>query len=92
MKIPSELKIGAHTYKVRMMEFSEESCYGDEGFDPQEIRINKKLSETQKVATLFHEILGICNATMHGNDTMHALIEAQAQQLTQVLIDNHLLK
>lgn len=76
---------------MRVIEFTD-GAYGDEDHSPQEIRINRDLSDTQKMASLIHEVMGVCNATMHGNDLMHALLEAQAQQLTQVLIDNDMLK
>lgn len=91
MKIPNQLKIGGHTYKVRVIEFTNDG-YGEEKHTPQEIIINKSLSQTQKEATLIHEIMGVNNAVMHGSDTLHALLEATSQQLYQVLKDNNLLK
>ena len=54
------------------------------------IRINGKLPDEQKTATLIHEILGSGNATFH--DKQHELLDATSEVFTQVVLDNDLLK
>ena len=89
---PKKLKIGAHTYTVREIEFPNDGYGFEDGTQGRsEILIRKGLCRTQKIATLLHEIMGASNATMHGDQVLHALVEAQAQQLAQVLIDNNLI-
>jgi signal recognition particle receptor subunit beta len=91
MKIPKTLKIGAHTYKVRVMEFTDDAN-GDQDSRTGEIRINKEDIATQQGASLIHEILHVCNATLSGSEMGHALLEAISQQIYQVLEDNKMLK
>jgi hypothetical protein len=54
------------------------------------IRINNKLPDDQKVATLIHEIIGSANTTFH--DKQHELLDAISEVFTQVCLDNDLLK
>ena len=80
-----KLKIGAHWVGIKDTDDIEE-CGNDENL----ISINAKLPDDQKVATLIHEILGSANTTFH--DKQHELLDATAEQFTQVLLDNDLLK
>lgn len=91
MKIPKTLKIGAHTYKISIVEFAD-GTNGDHSSQTNEIRLNKDDTHTQQVASLIHEILHGINATLSGTEVGHALLEAIAQQFAQVLLDNKMLK
>lgn len=87
-KLPTKLKILGHYVTVRETEDIED-C-GQYDVDKNEIRIRKQLTQSQKEETLLHEILGIANPTMHSEQ--HALLEALAQTVYQVLRDNNLLR
>lgn len=83
-----KLKIGAHWVGIRYTDDIEE-C-GNQTTHENLIRINAKLPDDQKVATLIHEILGSANTTFH--DKQHELLDATSEVFTQVLLDNDLLK
>lgn len=87
MKIPSSLKIGAHTYSIRITEDIDD-C-GNISESSSEIRLSKKICKTQQEVALIHEIFGACNPTMH--DKNHELLASLAEQIYQVLHDNNLL-
>lgn len=84
MKIPSSIKVGAHTIKVRTM--SMDKC-GE--FDREKLTIHLAdwLPDTQREATFIHELFHVLN-----NELDHALLDSLAEQLYQVLRDNRLLK
>jgi len=81
MKIPSKLKIGGHTYKVVFKEM-EEDC-GKADRYKGEIWIDEKLMQSEKEATLIHEILHILNGGLS-----EATVDGLSCQLHQVLTDN----
>lgn len=91
MKIPTKLKIGGHIYKVdcskALHNFSGETDVGI-----SLIRISKDMSQSQKEATLIHEIIHALNPTLDNEHLGHALIDSLAEQLYAVLKDNDLLK
>ena len=63
MSLPKEVKIGWKVYKVVEKEPDHDlikdgdNCYGQIHYDRQVIIINSSMSEPQKEATLFHEVL-----------------------------------
>lgn len=84
MKIPSSIKVGAHTIKVRVT--SMDSC-GEYDRKKQTISLANWLPDTQREATFFHELLHAIN-----NELDHALLDSLAEQLYQVMKDNRLLR
>jgi len=87
MKIPSSLRIRAHTYQVRLT--SEIDGCGSVDVGKNLIRINSKHSPDQQASALIHEILGALKTTMHLKQ--HELLDSLSEQLFQVLYDNHML-
>ena len=88
MKIPKKLKIGGHLIKVREMEMVDDiSCSGDSSYVNGEIRLNRELKQSQKEASLIHEIFHFINTTIN-----HDLLDSLSEQIYQVLKDNKLLK
>lgn len=85
MKLPKKLKIGAHTYTIEIKEL--DNNLGECDRLKNKISLDKRLPHTQLVATLFHEIFHALN-----NETDHEKVDGKAEQLTQVLLDNKLLK
>lgn len=91
MKIPEQLKIGGHIIRV---DASAEMEGLDGEFDTQKnlIRICAALPQSQKEATLIHEIFHALNVTMDDtNHFGHALLASLSEQFYQVLKDNNLL-
>jgi hypothetical protein len=86
MKIPERLKIGAHTFTVLIRDLGEKQC-GQTDLVKQTISIDSELTGTMLVTTLIHEIFHVMNTELE-----HVLLDSLAQQLTQVLLDNDLLK
>jgi len=84
MKIPTKLKILAHTYTVQEVEGLIDN--GTQNSNPHTILIDKNLCQTEKEVVLLHEILHAINEKMSEKD-----IEFLAQTIYQVLKDNHLL-
>ena len=92
MKIPKTLKIGGHTVKVVLVErVDEHDSDGSWDVDTNTIEISNKLPQSQKEATLIHEILHTLNATWGESHMSHSMLAGTAEQLYQVLADNHLL-
>jgi hypothetical protein len=90
-KLPSKLKIGAHTYKI-VSSMTSDSLAGQTDRIRHEILIHKNLEPTEKVSTLLHEVLHVCNSTMSATEYGHALVDSLAEQIASVLINNKLLK
>jgi len=89
MIIPKHLKIGGHIVKV---DCSKElvDLNGEADTSTNTIYICKTLPQSQKEATLIHEIFHFLNTTLdHGE--AHRLIDSLSEQLYQVLKDNHLI-
>lgn len=88
MKIPKQLKIGAHTYKVEVTDSGLDlGDYGELDIETNTIKISSKLPQTNKESTLIHEIMHAINTTLD-----HELLDSLAEQVYQVLKDNKLLK
>jgi len=90
MKIPSVVKIGAHTYEVKIIKDANDLELENNG------RVNKKegvitidgtLMQSEIDGTFIHEVLHVMN-----NEMEHALLDSLSQQLLQFLLDNDLLK
>ena len=88
MKIPKRLKIGAHTVKI----IQGARLDGDGEFDTHADTIfsDSRLSQTQKEETLIHEMLGHQNPSLHADN--HALLQAIAHGVYQILRDNNMLR
>lgn len=92
MEIPAHIKIGAVTYKVRLLpdwpgrdEADGESFY--ERPHGHAILIYDGLTAEAQEITLLHEILHCLNATIN-----HEFLDSLAEQLHQVLSENHMLR
>jgi hypothetical protein len=89
VKIPTSLKIGGHTYKVKIALDWRERADADGMCDNSSntLFIYEKLSQSAKETTLIHEVLHAMNSTMS-----HESLDSLAEQLYQVLADNRMLK
>lgn len=89
MEIPQELKIGGHIYKVRCKEGtgSDMDVLGLCNSNENIITINAGAVQSQKEATLIHEILHAINGGLS-----EPIVHSLGEQLFQVLKDNDLLK
>jgi Zn-dependent peptidase ImmA (M78 family) len=91
MKIPKQLKIGGHTFKIVLEKDNKmlsvgNSC-GKFNLETGTIVINGSQVPSGQGATLFHEIMHVIN-----NEMGEEKIEFMAQAIYQVLSDNKLLK
>jgi hypothetical protein len=103
-KLPESLKVGAHTYKVLYpYQFKETELQGQADHLLLEIRVKSvdtcgnKVPETVSLRTLLHEMLHAVDRVYNDGVITDApdgerSIECLAQGLTQVLLDNGLLK
>jgi hypothetical protein len=79
------MKIQSHTYTVKLHDFKSDTL-GDNDPQTNEIRIQFDVPMTQKVASLFHEIIHSMNWVMEEKE-----VEFLAQQFAQVMEDNKFL-
>jgi len=90
LKLPTQLKIGGHTYKIQLIEESlledNETC-GRIDRSKGLILIGKNLMQSEKEVTLFHEIIHGINGELK-----EELVDSLAQGIYQVLSDNKMLK
>ena len=93
MKIPKKLKIGGHSYEVKLVEarravhMNLDSAGSTSSHRNHVIEIDLNLAQTSKEQTLFHEIFHAINSELE-----HSLLESLSQQLYQVFKDNDMLK
>lgn len=88
MKIPKQLKIGGHTFQVKLVPkniFSDSDTVGFCSLDDNTISIAESLTQSQKEAALLHEIMHAMNWCLEEN-----ILESLSQQFYQVLKDNKL--
>ena len=89
MKIPKKLKIGGHIYKVvfqKQTDLAENDC-GKTDRAKGIIAIDTNLIQSEKEATLIHEIIHIINA-----EYKEVEVDFLAQAIYAVLKENNLLK
>ena len=86
MNIPKKLKVGGHIIKVDCSKEIKD-VNGEADYTHNEIRICKTLCQSQKEATLIHEIFHFLNGTFDQKEN-HELMDSLAEQLYQVLKDN----
>ena len=88
MKIPKQLKIGGHVYKVVLkkgpISDSDEQGYVDD--EKGEIVLRSNVPKSHLETSLIHEILHCLNSVMN-----HELIDSLSEQIYQVFKDNKLL-
>jgi len=87
--LPKKLKIGAHTYEIveeKANGLGVDSC-GKHNMEDSTITVDGDLSDTHKVQTLFHEIFHALNGELTEQE-----VDWLSQGITQVLLDNNLLK
>lgn len=90
MKMPDKLKIGAHIYRIIYADSWSEQTEGDLGFTSVKegiIYIRAGLPPSVQFSVLIHECFHAMNTTID-----HALLDSLAEQLSQILWDNGLLK
>lgn len=86
MKIPKSIKILAHNYSIKEIDGIIDS-ENRNGEIEHTILLNKRLCQTEKELTLFHEIIHAINGEISEEN-----VEFLAQCLYWVLKDNDLLK
>lgn len=86
-KLPTKLKIGAHTVTVTVKAM--ENC-GEWDETKSEISIGSHLPKERMESTLIHEIIHVFNTTLSETREGHILQDSLAEQLYQVLKDNKL--
>ncbi len=87
MKIPNQLKIGGHIYKVVLVDAEDiDNCAGEQNNSRSMIKLRRDLPQTQLEATLIHEILHAINISVKEQE-----IEFWAESIYQVLHDNKLI-
>lgn len=91
MIIPRRLKIGGHLVTVVFAKLKGDIA-GDADYGTGQIRLHRDLSQSQKEATLIHEIIHILNSTVSSTEMGHIFQDSFAEQLYQVLKQNNLLK
>lgn len=94
MKIPKKLKIGGHSYEVRIVKDGDILFFAGEGATSRSshiIEISEDYPQSEKEATLLHEIFHALNSQFD-EGINHILIESLSQQLYQVLSDNKMLR
>jgi Zn-dependent peptidase ImmA (M78 family) len=84
MILPSKVKIGAHTIRVRYVDTMEE--FGSADWNTGEILINSNMPQSLQESTLIHEMIHFMNSTLD-----HELLDSLAEQLYQALKENNLL-
>lgn len=92
MTIPTQVKIGAVTYQVKILsdwpgggDWDGEMFYDrDHG---HAIYIKANLTPEAQYVTFIHEVLHALNSTMD-----HEFLDSLSEQLFQVLAENHLLR
>ena len=92
MTIPSKIKIGGHLFTINIVDMKGRDLMGECDYSKNTISIDKDLVQSQKEATLFHEMLHAMNATWDSNEDGHRFLESISQQLYQVFVDNNMLR
>jgi hypothetical protein len=87
MTIPEQVKVGAHTFSIHYVESFSDDRLAETDYVKQRINIVEALSPTMRMAALIHEVHHVMNTTMD-----HTLLDSISEQLTQVLVDNDMLK
>jgi hypothetical protein len=91
MKIPKKLKIGGHIVKIEQGDF-EGDFLGRSDTTENVIKLQDKMCQSQKEATLLHETLHFLNTTWGDTLLGHIALNSIGEQLYQVLKDNKLIK
>lgn len=88
MKIPKQLKIGGHIYKVILTPdgFGDSPCATTD-YNKGEIKINSALLPSEMEQSVIHEAMHVMNKTIY-----HPLLDSLSEQFYQFLKDNNLLK
>ena len=100
MKLPSRLKVGAHTYTVELTKAKDavrhRDNWGKAMIEEKRILLDRELPESQLEETFFHELLHVCmHASGIGYDIYDKVQLTEEQVVTRlapwvhhVLIDN----
>lgn len=101
MKIPDEVKIGAHVYKVtfRSEEGEEDGRFGHCRARSLKIYIDDRVPQSQQEETFFHECIHAMFYAMHsfgrdraGYDEEEKMTQSIGHAFYEMLKDNDLLK
>lgn len=90
IRFPKKLKIGAHNFTINYVKVPKGITAENAGLNDgntNTITVDTDLSLTMKYETLWHEIMHAVNGELSEND-----IEFLAQAITQVLLDNDMVK
>lgn len=88
--LPTKLKVGSHAFTIVYTKAGDVGGKDDFGITDRgtnTIRIEEGLPYTQSIYVLFHEIFHAMNGELE-----EVLIASLAEQLTQVLLDNDMLR
>ena len=87
MKIPSEIKVAGHTYKVVFEDglWINENLVGQVQYNKQVIRLEPKSHPEMITAALHHEVLHIIDRHFNNQRLDEDTIDALAEGLFQVL-------
>lgn len=88
MKIPTQLKIGGHIYKIKLVDPEEldKDC-GQQNRARNTIKIRNDLPKSQLEETIIHEVLHAING-----DLKEETVDFLSNAIYAVLVDNRLLK
>ena len=90
MKIPSEIKVSGHIFKVCQVEYSEVGASGNVNMATQTITIrNGDIPEDKAAETLLHEIIEIIT-TYFDIDLSHQSLTTISEIIFQTIRDNDL--
>lgn len=90
MRFPTKLKIGAHGFTINYVKVPKGITAENSGLNDgntNTITVDTDLSPTMKYETLWHEIMHTINGELPEKE-----IEFLAQAITQVLLDNDMVK
>jgi hypothetical protein len=89
MTIPKKLKIGGHVITVKLKKMTDCGAFYNA---KNLIEIREDLPQSQKEATLIHEIFHAINSVFGDSESSHVILDSFSEQLYQILVDNKMLK
>lgn len=101
MKIPNKLKVGGHTYDVKITDYDDEEKgkynWGRTDLAKKKICIDKTIARSAQEETFFHEMLHCITHDTKINynieeDKEEDFVRRMASSLYQVLKDNKIIK
>lgn len=91
MRIPKQIKIVGHIVNIDCSQ-ELEGFNGQSNISENKIQISKNITQSQKEATVIHEIFHFLNTTFGADRFGRASQDSLSEQFYQVLADNKMLK